>query len=109
MTVVSPEVWVSYELGLRSARLLSNSLSRRYWSFVWSGSSIHIVVVATDGAAGMMKLGQLIHCEHVGCLAYTLHLMVADVHYEKLLALVTAIEDPYSEEDEENHADDVAP
>ena len=35
--------------------------------------------------------------------------MVADVHYKKLLQLVSAIEDPYSEEDEENHADDVAP
>ena len=56
-----------------------------------------------------MKLGQLIPCEHVVCLAHTLHLVVADVHYEKLLPLVTAIEDPYSEEDEENHADDVAP
>ena len=62
-----------------------------------------------DGAAGMIKLGHLIPCEHVVCLAHTLHLVVADVHYEKLLPLVTAIEDPYSEEDEENHADDVAP
>ena len=43
------------------------------------------------------------------CLSHTLNLVVADVHYEKLLPLVTAIEDPYSEEDEENHADDVAP
>ena len=42
------------------------------------------------------------------CLACTLHLVGADVHYEKLLPLVTAVEDPYSEEDEENHADDVA-
>ena len=109
VTVVSPEIWVSYEFGLRSERLLSNSLSHIYWSFVWSGSSIHIVVVVTDGAAGMMKLGQLILCEHVVCLAHTHHRVVADVHYEKLLPLVTAIEDPYSEEDEENQADDVAP
>ena len=35
--------------------------------------------------------------------------MVANVHYEKLRQLVTAIEDPYSEEDEKNHADDVVP
>ena len=57
----------------------------------------------------MMKLGQLIPCEHVVCLAHTLHLMVADVFCGKLLPMVTAVEDPYSEEDEENHADDVAP
>ena len=56
----------------------------------------------------MMKLGHLIPCEHVVCLACTLHLVGADVHYEKLLPLVTAVEDPYSEEDKENHADDVA-
>ena len=62
-----------------------------------------------DGAASMMKLGHLIPCEHVACLAHTLHLVVADGHYEKLLPLVTAVENPYSDEDEENHADDVAP
>ena len=42
------------------------------------------------------------------CLACTLHLVGSDVHDEKLLPLVTAVEDPYSEEDEVNHADDVA-
>ena len=51
----------------------------------------------------------VILCEHVVCFAHTLHLVVADVYYEKLLPLVTAIEDPYSEEDEGNHADDGAP
>ena len=51
---------------------------------------IHIVVVVTDGAAGMMKLGRLISCEHVVCLAHILHLMVADVFCRKLLPLVTA-------------------
>ena len=60
-------------------------------------------------AAGMMKLGQLIPCEHVVCLAHTLHLIVADVSCGKLLLLVNAFKDPYSEEDEENHTHDVAP
>ena len=42
-----------------------------------------IVAMVTDGASIMKKLGRLASCEHVICLAHTIHLVVGDVLYKK--------------------------
>ena len=42
-----------------------------------------VVAMVTDGASIMRKLGRLASCEHVVCLAHTIHLVVGDVLYKK--------------------------
>ena len=42
-----------------------------------------VIAIVTDGASVMCKAGRIAPCEHVICLAHTIHLVVGDVFYKK--------------------------
>ena len=81
-----PKVW--YNLGMirvwagQTAETLLRLVTSRLEDF---GITLerHVVALVTDGASIMCKVGRIAPCDHVICLAHTLHLAVSDVLYKK--------------------------